>query len=101
MTIDPTAFERYRRTPNQKTTLLRMAVGLIIIVGAWLFATYVLLFGGAYAFAVLDPGTLTFNQGGVLERFMASRPGLVVMLATFSGIWLGVWIVMRFIHREP
>ena len=101
MKIDPTAFELYRRSPNRKTTLLRLIIGVLIIVAAWLIVTFALLFGGAYAFTLLDQGTLTFNQGGVLERFMGSQVGVAVTLATFSGIWIGVWIAMRFVHAEP
>jgi membrane protease YdiL (CAAX protease family) len=31
---------------------------------------------------------------------MNTRFGVLISLLTFSGIWIGAWIVMRFVHRE-
>lgn len=100
MAVDSAAFDRYRRSPNQKTTLLRLFVGTLIIVALWLGTTLAVTFIGAYAQAMFGQGSLTFGQGGFLEDFMASRVGFAATLLTFAGIWIGVWLAMAAIHRE-
>jgi len=98
------AFDRYRRSPNEKTTLARLIVGTIVIVAVWLATTLAAMFAGFYIQvtfpALLGQEPLTFADGGLLESFMATRVGFVTSLVTFAGIWLGVWIAMRGIHRE-
>lgn len=95
MAIDPTAFEQYRRSPNEKTTFLRMVAGVVIIAVLW-FGTTV-LFVGAYAwFGSGNP----FGDGNSAQEFLGTAGGLFTTLATFAGIWIGVWIAMRWLHRE-
>jgi membrane protease YdiL (CAAX protease family) len=95
MAIDPTAFEQYRRSPNEKTTFLRMVAGVVIIAVLW-FGTTV-LFVGAYAwFGSGNP----FGDGNSAQEFLGTAGGLFATLATFAGIWIGVWIAMRWLHRE-
>jgi membrane protease YdiL (CAAX protease family) len=104
MKIDPTPFERYRQSPNQKTTLPRLIVGAAVIALFWLAVTGAVMFAGVFGYdelaALFGLGTLTFEQGGATERFLASPVGVVAALATFAGIWLGVWVAMRAIHGE-
>ncbi len=104
MKIDSTPFERYRQSPNQKTTLPRLIAGSAIVAVFWLVVTAAVMFAGVFGYAELaalfGPETLTFDQGGVTERFLASPVGVVAALVTFAGIWLGVWIAMRAVHRE-
>lgn len=52
VTIDPSAFERYRNTPNDKTTLPRLLLGSAIVILFWVATTMVVLLGGAYLFAL-------------------------------------------------
>ncbi|TGS07460.1 CPBP family intramembrane metalloprotease, partial [Mesorhizobium sp. M4B.F.Ca.ET.190.01.1.1] len=60
MIIDSAVFERYRRSPNEKTTLLRLLLGTAIVVFLWLAMTFVVLVAGTYAFIVLHlPGLST------------------------------------------
>jgi len=94
MAIDSQAFERYRRSPNEKTTFLRMVVGVVVITVFWFGTTAIFI--GAYAWlgsgdalGVGDPG-----------EFMSTAGGLFTTLATFAGIWIGIWIAMRWLHRE-
>ncbi|WFP77110.1 CPBP family intramembrane glutamic endopeptidase [Mesorhizobium sp. WSM4906] len=99
MIIDSTAFERYRRSPNRKTTLLRLLMGTGIVVVFWLAATLVVLVAGTYAFIVLRlPGPAT---GQPVQDFLASPVGILTALASFAGIWIGLWAAMRFVHGEP
>lgn len=84
-----TAFEAYRSSPPRRVTLWRLFAGIIVIGLCWLAASAVAglpaLLGGA-----ADP-----------LAFFNSRLGTLVTLASFLGIWIGVWIATHFIHREP
>ena len=99
MTIDSAAFERYRRSPNDKTTLVRLLLGTAIVVAFWVATTFLVLAGGGYAFIVLRlPGPAT---GQPMQDFLASPAGILLALASFAGIWIGLWVAIRFVHREP
>lgn len=102
VTIDPAAFERYRNSPNQKTTLPRLLLGTLIVIVLWGATTVAVLLGGAYAFALwqASPGALP-PSGGVMQGFLSSPIGILSALASFSGIWIGLWIAMRWLHGEP
>ncbi|UVK39700.1 CPBP family intramembrane metalloprotease [Mesorhizobium sp. AR10] len=102
MISDPTAFERYRNTPNDKTTLPRLLLGAAIVCLFWVAITLAVLLGGTYVFIIWqasmggDP-----LAGGAVQNFLASPPGILTALASFGGIWLGLLVAMRWIHREP
>lgn len=97
--IDSAAFERYRRSPNEKTTPLRLLLGTAIVVFFWLAMTFVVLVAGTAAFIVLRlPGPAT---GQPMQDFLASPTGILTALASFAGIWIGLWAAMRFVHGEP
>ncbi|RWI24878.1 MAG: CPBP family intramembrane metalloprotease [Mesorhizobium sp.] len=99
MIIDNAPFERYRRSPNEKTTLLRLLFGTAIVVLFWLAVTLVVLVAGTAAFIVLRlPGPAT---GQPIQDFLASPAGILTALASFAGIWIGLWAAMRFVHGEP
>lgn len=101
MAIDIRAFERYRRSPNEKTTLPRLIVGAVIVAVCWFAVTVAVVFSGSYGWVVSGAeGALTFEQGPVLDRFLTTAGGLLATLATFGGIWLGIWIAMRALHKE-
>lgn len=95
MAIDPTAFEQYRRSPNEKTTFLRMVAGVVIIAVLWFGTT--ILFVGTYAWL---GGSDPLGGGNPVEQLLGTAGGLFTTLATFAGIWIGVWIAMRWLHRE-
>lgn len=88
MPIASAAFERYRRSPNEKTTFLRMVAGVAIIAVCWFGTTMAVIFGGSYL------------SGYPAQQFLGTAGGLFATLTSFAGIWLGVWIAMRLLHRE-
>ncbi|KQZ29603.1 abortive phage infection protein [Mesorhizobium sp. Root552] len=100
MQIDPQAFEQYRHSPNDKTTLLRLILGTVIVVIAWTGATLITVSAGAYFHAVQLANSGEAVNSNVMTSFMTSPAGILTALMSFAGIWLGVWIVMRWIHRE-
>ncbi|MER9658059.1 CPBP family intramembrane metalloprotease [Mesorhizobium sp. M0152] len=97
MTSDPAAFERYRRSPNDRTTLPRLLLGTVIVVLFWAATTAGVLFGGAYAFFAWQGSS---GVASPTQEFLASPVGILAALASFAGIWIGLWIAMRWVHRE-
>jgi membrane protease YdiL (CAAX protease family) len=92
--IDATAFQRYRETAAPKTTLPRLVAGIVIIVACWLGVTFAVLTGGFYLYTGFG------GYARLMESFIATGPGTLVVFLTFAGIWLGVWIAMRFVHGQ-
>jgi membrane protease YdiL (CAAX protease family) len=97
--IDPTAFERYRNTPTEKTNLPRLVIGTAVIVLFWVAVTLVVVLGGTYLAIVWQ--ALSGDPRGPIQGFLASPIGILTALTSFAGIWLGLWVAMRFIHGEP
>ncbi|QKC92706.1 CPBP family intramembrane metalloprotease [Mesorhizobium sp. NZP2234] len=97
MTIDDTAFERYRHSPNVRTTLLRLFLGTLVVVLLWAVTTAAVLFGGTYAYFAWQ----TAASPSGMQDFLASPIGILSALASFAGIWIGLWIAMRWVHGEP
>ncbi|TGQ74675.1 MAG: CPBP family intramembrane metalloprotease [Mesorhizobium sp.] len=98
MTSDPAAFERYRQSPNARTTLPRLLLGTLIVVVLWAATTAAVLYGGTYLFITWQAGAPP--AGGVMQGFLASPIGILSALTSFAGIWIGLWIAMRWVHRE-
>lgn len=82
------AFEAYRASPPKPITLWRLFAGLLIIVAGWL--------GLSVAFVIIG----SVASGGNLETIADTRLGALGLLATFSGIWIGAWLAMRYVHKE-
>jgi len=97
VTTDDDAFERYRRSPNARTTLPRLLAGTVIVVVFWALTTAIVLFGGTYVyFAWQAAETSPYGMQG----FLASPIGILSALASFAGIWVGLWVAMRWVHGE-
>jgi len=93
------AFERYRRSPNEKTTVPRLILGSVIVAALWFGVTMAVIFGGSYAWLMMgfdEP----LGPGNSAEQFLGTSAGLFATLATFAGIWLGLWVAMRWLHKE-
>jgi membrane protease YdiL (CAAX protease family) len=100
--IDNAAFERYRRSPNDKTNLPRLLLGSAIVVLFWVTTTLVVLLGGTYAFVAWRASMAgSAPTGRPVQDFLASPEGILVALVSFAGIWIGLWIAMRWVHGEP
>ncbi len=95
--IDDTAFERYRQSPNSRTTLLRLFLGTLIVVVLWGATTASVLIGGTRLFFVWQASAASSG----MEGFLASPIGILSALTSFAGIWIGLWIAMRWVHGEP
>ena len=82
-------FEVYRSLPPDPVTLPKLLAGLLVIGGCWLGVCLVILIPAI------------FIMGATIDSFFRSEGGVMALFATFLGIWLGVWLAMRFLHREP
>lgn len=99
MSIDPHAFDRYRRSPNEQTNLPRLVAGVLLAVVCWFGATLAAIFGASHAWLSSGSADLPASDNPV-QQFLATTGGLFATLTSFAGIWLGLWIAMRFLHRE-
>ncbi|MER8861280.1 CPBP family intramembrane metalloprotease [Mesorhizobium sp. M0757] len=99
MISDPAAFERYRNTATEKTNLPRLIIGTAVVVLFWVAITLVVVLGGTYVAIVWH--VLPDDPRGPLQGFLASPIGILTALTSFTGIWLGLWLAMRFVHGEP
>jgi membrane protease YdiL (CAAX protease family) len=97
VTIDDTAFERYRQSPNARTTLPRLLLGMLIVVVLWGATTAAVLLGGTRLFFAWQASAASSG----MEGFLASPIGIFSALASFAGIWIGLWFAMRWVHGEP
>jgi membrane protease YdiL (CAAX protease family) len=104
MHIDPAAFEDYRQAPGNRSGLPRLLIGAAIITAFWAAATVTVLVGGTHIAlgGWMREGWVSIGGGPPLDMpaFLASPIGLLTALLSFSGIWIGAWIVMRWLYRE-
>ncbi len=80
--------------------LWRVLAGIIIIAGFWIGGTFAVL----YLWGALETARLG-DTGGALHRVAGAEPGgspaiVAVMLLTFAGIWPGVMLAVRLLHRQ-
>ncbi len=102
LSIDPAAFEMYRQTPSGRTGLPRLLAGSAIVAAFWMAGTVAALMGGSYVHAHwLAASGAGLPAGGIAQDFIATPAGVLTALASFAGIWIGVWVAMRLVHREP
>lgn len=99
-----TAFQRYvlsgRLPGGERPALWRMVAGILVIVGTWiagaaavmfLWTAYSTIFSGNADLAAERLGNVL--AGGDLEI-------VGVLLASFAGIWAGVYLAVAVLHRQ-
>lgn len=99
MTGESAAFEQYRNTAGERTTLPRLIAGTALVVVLWMAFTFVVIAAGTWLY--IRAGNTDAGPHGFMNSFMASPAGVLCALASFAGIWIGVWAAQRFVHREP
>ncbi len=101
MRVSGEAFERWRRGAGPKTTLLRLFFGVLLIGLCWFVVTFAVIMGGVLAYGWwVGSENDGFDFPSLFAQFMGSPAGVLGQLLTFAGVWLGVWLAMRFLHRE-
>ena len=97
LSIDPAASEAYRQSAGEKATLPRLALGTLIIVICWALTSLLAIVGGVFLVSRWQGADTGMPN---MATFTATPAGVLTVLASFCGIWIGAWIAMRFVHRQ-
>lgn len=108
MAIGSDAFERWRLSPRGRHTLPRLLLGTLLIAVCWVAVTFLVLTAGSavFAFGLFSAGALQPEPGAAefedaVSLLFLSPAGVLMTLLSFAGIWAGVALAMRLVHREP
>jgi membrane protease YdiL (CAAX protease family) len=94
-------FQRWVDLARPRAQLLRTAIGSMLVVVAWL--AWTMAFGVvAIGSGLVDPDALgaAMGQGGASQTYFDAVMAMGVLLATFWGLWLGVWLVAKLLHKR-
>ena len=97
LSINPAASEAYRQSAGEKATLPRLALGTLIIVICWALTSLLAIVGGVFLVSRWQGADTGMPN---MATFTATPAGVLTVLASFCGIWIGAWIAMRFVHRQ-
>ena len=94
-------FQRWVDLARPRAQLLRTAIGSVLVVVAWLawtMASGLVAIGGG----LVNPDALgaAMGQGGASLTHLDAVMAMGVLLATFWGLWLGVWLVAKLLHKR-
>lgn len=81
-------FEDYRYNPDRPVALPTLIGGALLVVFLWFASTML----------VVLPVMALAPQG--FEDMLSSDIGMFAMLLSFAGIWIGVWVAVRFVHKD-
>lgn len=101
MMPESAAFHAYIDPARQRSAWWRVLLGLIVIAGVW-FGTGIGLVALATTGALTPLGLGPQAAGSMTGAGRAMPPdGVLFFLLTFLGLWMGVWIALRLMHRRP
>ena len=94
-----TAFDRYIASGERRPGFWRVAVGIIVIGMFWVGGTMGVLFAwGLLNIARHGPEGGRERLGALVEG--GDPETVAVMLMTFAGVWMGVFLVVRLLHGQ-
>jgi len=94
-------FQRWVDLARPRAQLWRTAFGSVLVVAAWLAWTMIfglIAMGGGLVSADALGAVMGQGEGSLTYRDSAMAMG--VLLGTFWGLWLGVWLVTKLLHRR-
>ena len=94
-------FRQWVAAAEPKSELWRTAVGFVLVLVAW--TAWTVVFGLiAIGGGLVDPRLLSGSQQGSLGMLTYAEAAMLlgVMMVTFWGLWLGVWAVLKLLHRR-
>ena len=94
-------FQRWVDLARPGAQLLRTSIGSVLVVVAWL--AWTMAFGlVAIGGGLVNPDALgaAMGQGGASLTYLDAVMAMGVLLATFWGLWLGVWLVAKLLHKR-
>lgn len=94
-------FQSYLEAAHGRSGLWRIVVGLLIIVAFWIAGTAVVLI--AWVLIMLAGGTpMPEAMKAVGQAGAGGSPKIIaIMLATFIGVWAGIFVVQKALHGVP
>ena len=94
-------FQSYLEAAHGRSGLWRILVGLLIIVAFWIAGTAVVLI--AWVLIMLAGGTpMPEAMKAVGQAGAGGSPKIIaIMLATFIGVWAGIFVVQKALHGVP
>lgn len=98
---EPTPFDAYIAPARERRGVWRFIGSIIVIVAVWLLWTVAVLFGRvAYGILVegIPPGQALEGAQSMLTD--GSPGGIMAILITFIGGWLGVWAALALFHKR-
>ena len=94
-------FQRWIDLARPRAQLWRTAIGSVLVVAAWLAWTVIFgllaVGGGLISREALGAA---MGQSGARLTYLDAVMAMGVLLATFWGLWIGVWLVTRLLHRR-
>lgn len=95
-----TAFERYVASGGRRTGFWRVLLGIALIGAFWVAGTMAVIFvWGALNVARYGPDEARDRVGEIAAG--GDPETVAVMLLTFLGMWLGVFLAVRLLHAQP
>jgi len=96
------AFHQWVTAAAPRDETWRTLLGCLIILAVWT-AWSLAVSALTASVGLVDPGR--FSEDGsvqaVTPAYSESAMLLAVVMATFGGIWLGLWVALRVLHRRP
>jgi uncharacterized protein len=95
------AFQRWLDPARPNAKVWRVLVGAVIVVSVWVLWTALVI--GFFLFASVHfsyaaPRSVIETLNLVVA--MSTPMDTAVLLSTYAGIWIGVWLAMRLLHRQ-
>lgn len=96
-----TPFQSFIEPATHRMQIWRLLIGIVIVLVFWVLGTAAVFFLSALFLTSSGEGTGGFMTS--LDAIATGRlpEGVLIMLATFSGIWIGLFLVTRFLHKRP
>jgi len=92
-------FQRWVDLARPRAQAWRTLFGIVIVVAAWLAWTMVTgLIAVSAGLVTPDALRAVMGQGEARLTFLDAVVAMGVLLATFWGLWIGVWLVVRLLH---
>jgi uncharacterized protein len=92
-------FQRWIDLARPHAQLWRTALGIVLVVAAWAAWTYAVGYLSiALNLTTLDAISGAMGEGEAPLGYFDLAIGMAVLLATFWGLWIGVWIATKAVH---
>jgi uncharacterized protein len=93
-------FERWLEAARPKAKLWRVIIGAIIVLAIWAAWTVAVLLVGGFAVLASSNGEADIREVFSDLADGATPVGIMIVLTTFLGFWLGVWLAVRMMHGQ-